>query len=130
MTPLQQEILDVLRSAQTGKSNPPVPHFLTAYQILQRLPTQRDVLLATRPKPGEGAKAYWSAASEVQNALRGLRSQVDVDFIDTRGMAFVVDKREFRAGYPVVALYRLKRAAHPTQDSQWDVAEDTPPEEM
>ena len=103
------DVRQVLAAANAGKGE--APPFLTAYQILERLPaTTRDRALAERGMPGAGAGVHYSAASLVKDAiLHHLRTEVEIACLDNTGAAFEIEGRLVRGGYPVCGLYRLAR---------------------
>lgn len=100
-------ILGVLQRAAAGKG--PAPHYVTTYQVIQRLPKpMRDALIAEHGPVGAGAGDWTSAATFVANLLKNL-SGVERDYIDTRGVKFCLDDDEPRAGNEVCGLWRLAR---------------------
>lgn len=83
MADLIDDIRVVLREAAKGKG--PEPHFVTAYQILDRLPVQRrDELVATYGGFGRGAGTNFGAASALADALKNM-GDVETSYLDTRG---------------------------------------------
>lgn len=102
-----EEVRAVLAAANRGKGH--APHFLTAYQILERLPhALRDQLISERGMPGEKAGVYHAAASVVKDALlHQLRSEIEIAYFDNVGASFDVAGSSVRGGYPVCGLYRL-----------------------
>lgn len=108
---LLDQIRHVLRKAAKGKSNPKRPQYLTGYQILHRLPTTtKDSLIQLYGDPGANAGKHYTAASHIDKALRNLRGEIQVEYLDAQGITFD-GKVPTRAGYPVCGLYRLD--AHP-----------------
>lgn len=108
MAELSDDFRDVLRDAAKGKG--PEPHFVTAYQILDRLPRQRrDELVTTHGGFGRGAGTNFGAAGAVADALKSM-PDVETSNLDTRGVSFDVQGAVVAAGYAVVGLYRLRRA--------------------
>lgn len=118
---LEAEILQVLTDARHGKVirngkavKAKYPHYLTAYQILHRLPpkTHTDLILeAKNSKVGKRAGTYVTAASRVGKVAGRLpKCQCD-DYIDAGGMWFEFEGTGLRveSGNRVVRLYRLKR---------------------
>jgi hypothetical protein len=106
---LATDVREVFRRASKGKGTR--PQWLTAYQVLERLP-QRDRLIAERGMPGEGAGVHHAAASVVRDSIRlHLKSEVEVTFLDTRGIRFEIAGVAVAAGFPVVALYRMAEDA-------------------
>lgn len=109
-TDIVDDVLLVLQAATPGKGE--YPQYLTAYQILGRLNTIRDRLLAERPDPGAGSGFHYSAASVVEQACQMLqrRGFVEVDYIATEGLWFDVHGHDaVRAGNQVCGIYRITR---------------------
>jgi len=106
---LRDEILHVLETTKTGKGTQ--PGFVTAYQILTRLPKPTyDALIAKYKLPGKGAKTYYAAASRVATKLDAMKLVVEKAYFDPAGVKFDVGNETFRdAGYPFVAIYRRKK---------------------
>lgn len=103
-----EDVRKVLEAANKGKGRH--PQFLTAYQILNRLPQEtRERLITERSLPGKGAGVHHAAASVVMHAIRQLGSEVDVEYFDNVGISFEVGGASIVAGYPVCGLYRLRR---------------------
>jgi hypothetical protein len=95
----------VLQKARKGKGTE--RPFLTAYQILNRLPKAlRLQIITERKRPGKGAQVHFAAASLVSKAAAGLPG-VEITYLDTRGLGFHVDGALVAAGYGVCGLYRL-----------------------
>lgn len=108
---LATPILDILARASRGKG--PRPHYLTAYQILLRLPDAvRQALIAEYGEPGRGAGKNFTAVSRVAQVARDV---AEYDYMDARGLSFEFDEGEegIEAGFPVIGLYRAKRFAPP-----------------
>lgn len=103
------EVRDVLRAASTGKGSRPT--FLTAYQILGRLPEPlRARLIQERGVPGSGAGQCYAGASVVQGAAQMLNrtGEVEIAYLDTAGLTFDIGEPvEVSAGYQVCGIYRL-----------------------
>lgn len=97
----------VLESAATGKGVD--HHYLTAYQILARLPEAlRTELLVERGAPGQGAGRSYTAASYIGQIAGEISEHT---YLDARGLTFEIDDVEpVAAGYPVVRIYRVPRA--------------------
>ncbi len=108
---ITEAVRAALREAASGKGAH--PHFLTTYQLLDRFPeTLRKELVDAYGEYGQGAGKHYTAASRVAAVLRGLKDEVDVEYLDARGLAFDQesdDEGEVRSGYPVIGIYRLKR---------------------
>lgn len=99
------EVRSVLLAASTGKGDK--PQFLTAYQILERLPSPtKDVLIAQRGLPGKGSGSSYSAASLVADAAESIHG-VEIAFLDCAGISFTVGRNEITSGYATCGLYRL-----------------------
>jgi len=100
----------VLQQAAHGKGSR--PHFVTTYQILERVPAElREELVAEYGAPGQGAGKHYTAASRVAGVVRGM-GEVEVRYLDARGLVFDQEEDEddasVRSGYPVIGIYRLK----------------------
>ncbi len=106
-TDVVHEIRRVLEHAAKGKGTH--THYVTAYQILDRLPRQmRADLIAQFGKSGAGVGDWQSAAKHIANLIKGMGG-VDVDYLDTRGAQFRMADEWREAGYEVCGLYRLSR---------------------
>jgi hypothetical protein len=69
---LEAQVFEVLKNAKPGKSEERKPGFLTAYQVLNRLPDQlRDALVQEYGKPGRGSTSHFTAASRGRKGSRG-----------------------------------------------------------
>jgi hypothetical protein len=87
------------------------PAFLTAYQILDRLP-YRDELVAECAKGIRGSGAYHAAASMVREALvNHLGAEVHFDFVATKGATWKVAQTLLEPRHEMAAVYRLAKAA-------------------
>ena len=108
MADLTDDIRIVLGEAAKGKG--PEPHFVTAHQILDRLPRQRrEELVATYGGFGRGAGTNFGAASALADALKSM-ADVETSYLDTKGVSFGVEGAIVAAGYAVVGIDRLRRA--------------------
>ena len=111
-TDIKNDVLDVLRTTSRGKGRRPT--YLTAYQILARLPAAiRRRLIAERGRAGAGAKQHYAAASVVAKAGTLLRKShtVEIVYWDTRGSEFSIKGQiSARPSFPVCGLYRARRA--------------------
>src|SRR4051794_30527942 len=86
---ITDEVRAVLLAAHRGKGGDR-PNFLTAYQILDRLPTAtRDRLVAERTLGGRGSGVSYAAPSVVSDAATSLPGIV-VEYMDTAGLAVTV----------------------------------------
>ncbi|MCL2726637.1 MAG: hypothetical protein FWD69_19630 [Polyangiaceae bacterium] len=101
-------IRQVLQSASSGKGSR--PHYLTSYQIVERLPApERSTLIATYGRGGKGAGRADTAPAVIAKVLKHeLAGEVDVQYMDVSGTHFMVDGQVVEAGYGVVGLYRLR----------------------
>ncbi len=108
LTHLGPEVLVVLGNAHSGRGTH--PHYLTAYQILNRLrPEWRTWLQTTYGTSGKASGTKDSAASRVAHCCVELAHEqlVEITYFDNRGAKFEVEgEGEIEAGYPVCALYR------------------------
>lgn len=87
------------------------PNYLTAYQILARLPGDlRAVLIAERGRGGRGHGTHYAAPSIVMTALRSLTrlGEVEVAYLDTGGLQLLIDDERVGAGNRVCGLYRIR----------------------
>lgn len=96
----------VLRNAAHGDQGR--PNFLTAYQILDRLPTEiGNRLIAERTLGGEGAGVSYGAPSVVADSAQMLPG-IEIEFIDNRGLQIEVAGHWLRSGFEICAVYRLR----------------------
>lgn len=99
------DVAEVLKNAARGDGNH--PYFLTAYQILDRLPKDiRDRLINERTAGGHGAGTHYSAPSAVSDAAEMLPGII-VDYIDNRGLKAEIAGKTIEAGFEVCGIYRL-----------------------
>src|SRR3954454_14766131 len=99
------EVRRVLLEARRGKGNR--PNFLTAFQILDRLPTEiRDRLIAERTGGGGGAGTTFAAPSVVSRAARSIAG-VDIEYMDSLGLSVQVAAVPTATSDEVCGLYRL-----------------------
>lgn len=104
-----EEVRSILRSAATGKGT--APTYLTAYQILDRLPPElREQLITERGRGGRGEGHKYAAPSVVMEALKYLQraNEIDVSYIDTDGLRMLIDDEPVVAGNRVCAIYRSR----------------------
>jgi hypothetical protein len=101
MATIQDEIRDILRAE--GRD------FLTAYQILNRLPVAtRDALFAQHgERSGKGAGRPVTPARAVADAL-GTMDDVQRERLNTADLAFTIAGVEVEAGAATCGLYRLR----------------------
>ncbi|NOY93996.1 MAG: hypothetical protein GXP55_22670 [Deltaproteobacteria bacterium] len=98
------DVEEVLRGAKKGKGDG--PRMLTAYQVLHLLPPPlRARLIVERGIPGKGAGQHSSAASLIAHALVRVGC-IECDYLDTRGLRFMVGEDEVEGGYELAKLYR------------------------
>ncbi len=93
-----------LKDSQYGRS------YLTAHQILEKLPSQiRDQLIKERGMPGQGAGKYYAAANVVSDAAEMLPG-IEIVFLDASSLKIMLrDGTDLISpGNPNVGLYRLK----------------------
>ena len=104
---------DVLRVLTRAGGRSGGPHFLTAHQVLNRLPGRiRNRLIRERGRAGAGSGHYYASASVVAGAAKILRSRsrVDMQWLDTRGLRLQCDGESVQAGHRSGALYRVYTA--------------------
>jgi 2-keto-4-pentenoate hydratase/2-oxohepta-3-ene-1,7-dioic acid hydratase in catechol pathway len=98
-------VRDVLEAAATGKGTEPA--YLTAYQILNRVPAAvRDALVAEYGGPGRGSGQNFSAASRIGQIAADVGEQA---YLDTGGVAFEVNGETVAPGYQIVSVFRARR---------------------
>ena len=103
---IAEAIRTELSNAARGKGTR--PHFLTAYQLLDRFPPElQKELIDAYGAPGQGAGKHYTAASRVAGVVRDL-PDVEVEYLDARGLLFDQEEDEVRSGYPVIGIYRMK----------------------
>lgn len=99
-----EDVLAVLAAARRGKSDR--PNFLTAFQILDRLPDPlRARLVGERTAGGEDAGIVFAAPSVVSRAAR--MAGAEVEYLDSVGLSVQVAGRPVTPSYEVCAVYRL-----------------------
>ncbi len=94
----------ILKDSRYGRS------YLTAYQILEELPSKiRDRLINERGMPGQGAGNYYAAASVVSDAAEMLQD-IEIVFLDTSSLKVTLqdDTNLVSPGNADVGLYRLR----------------------
>lgn len=106
------EVLGVLGQAARGKG--PRPQFVTAYQVLQRLPVAVRQNLEHHYGPsGRNARRYFGAASCVAHAFltvwkrdlrSGSRPRIEIGYLDTRDLQ--IGPGPIIPSYSVCGLYR------------------------
>ncbi|KYF90510.1 hypothetical protein BE20_08190 [Sorangium cellulosum] len=105
---LEPLVREVLETAHRGRGQQ--PHYLTAYQIVERLrEPARSELITKYGRGGKRAGSADTASSIISQVLANeLSAEVDVAYLDTRDVWFSIADELVEAGYPVVALYRLR----------------------
>lgn len=86
-------------------------NYLSAYQILERLPSNlRDQLLEERGTPGQGNGNSYTAASVVTQAADMLSSRpgYTCEYCEGSHLLFEVNGNFFRAGNAACAFYRIR----------------------
>lgn len=103
---IKAQVREVLESARKGKGDR--PNYLTAFQILQRLPeTLKSRLIEERGIGGKGSGQSYAAPSVVSDAAE-LIPDVEIDYIDSGGLAITVADTAVLPSYEVCGLYRIK----------------------
>jgi hypothetical protein len=106
------DVQQVLAAARVGK-NGDRPNFLTAYQILDRIPAAvRDRLIAERTLGGRGSGVAYAAPSVVSDAAERLPGIV-IEYMDSVGLSVSVTGQQVVPSNPVCGLYRLASDAEP-----------------
>lgn len=99
------EVRQVLCSASRGKGNR--LNFLTAFQILDRLPAEiKERLIAERTRGGRGAGQSYAAPSVVSDAAEMLEGIV-VEYVDSQGIEVTVAGQSVTPSNVVCGIYRL-----------------------
>ena len=99
-------VAEVLRSASQADGEH--PYFLTAYQILDRLPDDiRTRLIQERTLGGSGAGVRYGAPSVVSDAAEMLPN-IRIDYIDNRGIQVQVAGQTITPGFEVCGIYRIE----------------------
>jgi hypothetical protein len=95
---VRQVLLSAPDAGQYGRC------FLTAYQILERLPNAtRDRIIAERGHGGQGAGVYYAAPSVVSDAAEMLPG-VEIMSLDSRGLTIQLAGQSITAGSGAIAL--------------------------
>ncbi len=95
-------VKDVMRVLPKG-------HYVTAYQILHRLPTQiRSKVISGRGRPGAHSGRYYTSATDVAKAADMLvkRRRAKKSWLDTKDLELKCAGKTIKAGNPSCALYR------------------------
>jgi hypothetical protein len=83
------------------------PNYMTAYQILEDLPTPvRDQLILERGLPGQGSGNNYASATVVSDAAQMLPG-IQIEFLQTQHVIFEVAGHQIRSSSPSCGLYRL-----------------------
>ncbi|MFO0958240.1 MAG: hypothetical protein U0800_12575 [Isosphaeraceae bacterium] len=107
-TQLEQEIRRILQDAKDPKG--PVYAYLTAHQILNRLPASiRDPLIQKRGGVGLGSGASFSPTRDIGIAIEAMGDEIERAVFDARGAHFDVAGQSVPAGYPLIAIYRINK---------------------
>jgi hypothetical protein len=102
---ITDSVANVLRGAARGDGSH--PNYLTAYQILDRLPEDiRDRLIGEPTLGGHGAGVSYAAPSVVSDAAEMLPGII-IDYIDNRGIEIHVAGQALTPGFEVCGIYRL-----------------------
>ena len=106
-TDIKEEVRAVLERThndpQRGRS------YITAYQILENLPSQiRNQLIEERGTPGQGSGKYYAAASVVSDATE-MVPDVEIAFLDSSSLKIMLKDGTdvVKPGNANVGLYRL-----------------------
>lgn len=106
-TAIMKAVLKVLRSAESGPDGNRV--FLSAYQILERLPTRvRQRLIRERAAGGHAGGSTYSAPRVVSRAAESLHPGVEILYLGTQGVRFEVNQDLLIPGHENCAIFRLK----------------------
>ena len=83
--------------------------YLTAYQILEKLPSEtRNRLIEERGTPGLGAGNYYAAANVVSDAAEMIRD-IEIAFLETSSLNITLNSEiKITPGNPNIGLYRLQ----------------------
>jgi hypothetical protein len=106
-TNIQDEVLYVLNHAKKGKGAS--PSFLTAYQILNRLPDPKKTTLINERGVGGKKHGKWDSASkQVALACRMLQRKrlIEIAYLDTKEISITINKKIKDPSYIVCGLYR------------------------
>ena len=82
--------------------------FLTAYQILERLPSAtKDQLITERGTPGLGSGNYYAAANVVSDAAE-MVSEIEIELLETSSLSVsLANGNNIAPGNKNVGLYRI-----------------------
>lgn len=101
---LVEAVRAVMAAARRGKGDR--PYYLTAFQILDRLPADlKEQLIGERTAGGKDAGVTYAASGVVSRAAQ--MAGAEIDYIDTIGLRIDVAGALISPSYEVCALYRL-----------------------
>ena len=101
---IKEEVRQVLVKASAGCDTPP---YLTAYQILDRLPLPiKEGLISQYSIGGAGNGASYSAISAISQSAQSLEG-VDITYIDSVGLTINVGDNPVIPGNEHVRIFRL-----------------------
>lgn len=110
-TDIKDDVERVLLESARGDGDR--PNFLTAYQILDRLPEiMRTRLIEERTLGGRGSGVSYAAPGVVSDAAKML-PDILVDYIDNRGIQIEVAGQMLTPGHEVCGIYRLRQENTP-----------------
>lgn len=105
-TDIVEDVRTVLQDARRGKGGER-PNFLTAYQILDRLPARlRDQLIEERGLGGQGTGVVYAAPSVVSDAAELVPGRV-IEYMDSVGITVEIAGQRRTPSGPVTGLYRV-----------------------
>lgn len=112
---LSEAVLEIVRTAQHGTSAQ--PGWVTAYQVLNRLPEPMRLELV-REHGGYGGRGHdadrgTGAANAVMRVLKGHPNQIEISFLDAwHDSKFAVGEENWiQPGNVTCALYRWRGAS-------------------
>lgn len=106
---IRDDIISVLLNASCGKGGD--VGFLTAYQILDRLPPdKRQQLYDAYGGTGSEADHYFSSGTRVAQVASDIE-KIEIQYLDTRGLHFQIKGNpngpDVRASFEVCGLFRI-----------------------
>ncbi len=103
---VQSAVRGVLEKTAVNKDG--LRCYLTAYQILDRLPdVLKKRLISERGLGGKETGVEYAATGVVSDAAE-LIKDIDIEYIDPKGMEFNVDNQQISSGGRYNGLYRLR----------------------
>ena len=108
---LKLEMLKVLKKAKRGKNRSNNPWFLTAYQVLNRLPekVRNELTKNYGLSVGYNAGYRYSAATYVAQTLERMKKDVEITYLDNDELLVELwDGTQVRPGNSLCALYRIR----------------------